>query len=140
MSFDRAEAQWEEMMYTKHWDIPNREAFDQDEKTEKKMAVEITRVRPSGVQPIEIELSTEKAFCANSPVFISAHWEQHQDWSYNLVVKGETARDEFDLAKISGPLDELHVLSQIAAALAKLGIEVEGAQEEDYAVVVIGEA
>ena len=31
MSFDRAEAQWEEMMYNKYWDEPNREEADQDD-------------------------------------------------------------------------------------------------------------
>ena len=31
MSFDNAEAQWEENMYNKYWDEPNREAFDQDD-------------------------------------------------------------------------------------------------------------
>ena len=31
MSFERAEAQWEESMYTKYWDEPNRAAFDENE-------------------------------------------------------------------------------------------------------------
>ena len=130
MSFEQAEAQWEERMYTNYWDTPNREAFDQDNddtyNAEKMMKVYITKSDTVNSELVKIEMSTRKAFSANAPVFIFAYWEKSEEGVSTFVIKGETARDDFLITTIPGPLDEQHVVREVARLIEMLGVEVEG--------------